>query len=225
MLFQRVGFNPSSNNPSSQVQPWEDTGTVSVLHKTSIIGIAGGSASGKSTFAEALRQALSKVSPVRTVEVFHTDSYFTHDKERGPVIVSASAGEVQFDCNHPDSADNARLLSDLNARTSGPDAPEIVILEGLMVLHRDDLREILDLRLFIELDADVRALRRLLRSMKNGQEPPGIIAYYQECARVGHARYVEPSRAHADFVLRGDADFARLAPLVASMAEKAVEGT
>ena len=154
------------------------------------------------------------------MEVFHTDTYFTRDTEHGPVFLSPSAGVIQFDCNHPNSADNARLLADLNARTSAPDAPAIIILEGLMVLHRTDLREILDLRLFIDLEADVRALRRLLRSMKNGQEPPYIIAYYQECARVGHVQYVEPSRTHADFILRGDADFSRLAPLVAAMAER-----
>ena len=67
------------------------------------------------------------------------------------------------------------------------------------------------------LDADVRALRRLLRDMagaRGNTDPRFIVDYYRECARVGHALYVEPSRVHADMILRGDADFARLAPLV-----------
>jgi uridine kinase len=188
-----------------------------MIHTTPIIGIAGGSASGKSTFAEALTKALSHGESTCLVEVFHTDTYFHHDKLRGPSFWSTSAGEEQFDCNHPESADNARLLADLQTRATAPDAPQVIIIEGLMVLHVPTIRESMDLKLFIELDADERALRRLLRNMNRGQEPSSIAAYYRECARVGHARYVEPSRIYADFIIRGDADFAQLSLWVATM--------
>ena len=190
-----------------------------MIRRTLIIGIAGGSASGKSTFAASLVQTLSQINSSCTVEVFHTDTYFYHDKLRGPTFWSASASEEQFDCNHPESADNARLLADVRARAAATDAPQVILIEGLMVLHEPTIREWLDLRLFIELDADERALRRLLRNMSKGQEPTAIATYYRECARVGHARYVEPSRVHADFVMRGDADFTRLSRLVAEVVE------
>ena len=88
-----------------------------------------------------------------------------------------------------------------------------------MVLHEPLLRERCQLRLFIQLDADARALRRMLRNMKNGPvnaDPEFIAAYYLESARAGHARYIEPSRVYADLTLRGDADFDRVAPIVAA---------
>lgn len=188
--------------------------------KTSlVVGIAGGSASGKTTFAAALSQTLQEKYGLR-VEVFGMDRYFWRDKERGPTFVSPSTGEEHFNANHPDSADNARLLADLTARQSAEDAPDVFIVEGLMALHVPMIRERLDLRLFMELDTDERALRRLVRGLRGERgntDPTFIVAYYRECARVGHALYVEPSRVHADLILRGDADSARTAPLVAAV--------
>ncbi len=184
-----------------------------------ILGIAGGSASGKSTFAAALEGALTAGEPPLRVEMVGMDRYFYRDTERGPSFVSPSTGETMPDNNHAESADNARLVVDLDARRAAPDAPDVLIVEGLMTLHLPEIRNRLDLRLFIELDADERALRRLLRNLKIGDpnSAPGIIRYYRECARVGHARYVEPSRVFADLILRGDADFARTAPPIAEI--------
>jgi uridine kinase len=108
---------------------------------------------------------------------------------------------------------------DLDARASAADAPDVIVVEGLMVLHHASIRERLALRVFVELDADERALRRMLRNMANGHDPGGIATYYRECARVGHAAYVEPSRVHADLILRGDADPARVVPMVAAVVE------
>jgi uridine kinase len=85
-----------------------------------------------------------------------------------------------------------------------------------MVLHAPEIRELLDLRVFVELDADLRALRRMLRNMERGQEPKFIAEYYIESARVGHERFVEPSKLYADFILRGDTDFERAANLLAA---------
>lgn len=196
-----------------------------MLHHSLVIGIAGGSASGKSTFADALSQAFSGANPPAQVEVFHTDAYAHRDKRHGPVFVSASTGGEQFDWNHPDAIENARLLAEMEARAAAPDAPDVIVVEGLMVLHEPAVRQRLDLRLFIELDADERALRRLLRNVGRGQEPSFIASYYRESARVGHARFVEPSRIHADFIIRGDADFGRLASLAVGMAASLNEYT
>jgi uridine kinase len=75
----------------------------------------------------------------------------------------------------------------------------------------------MDLRLFIELDADERALRRLLRDMKGERgfsDPAHIAAYYLECAREGHTHYIEPSRKYADLIVRGDAQWERIRPML-----------
>lgn len=184
------------------------------------IGIAGGSAAGKSTFAGALTQALL-AQGTTAVEVLSMDRYFKRGQladGSGPTFVSPSTGQESFNANHPDSADNERLAADIDTRRGADDAPGALIVEGLMALHVPLIRDRLDLRLFIELDADVRALRRLLRSLnssKGNADPAAIASYYEECARVGHALYVEPSRVHADLILRGDGDFARTASLVA----------
>ena len=185
-----------------------------------LAGIAGGSASGKTTFTNALSRALQENTPPRTVAVIGMDRYFYRDAPGGPRFVSPSTGAEMPDNNHPNSADNARLMADLEAQRTAPDAPAVILLEGLMTLHLPELRAMLDLRIFLELDADLRALRRLLRDMQGGRgstDPHLISTYYRECARVGHAGYVEPSRVHADLILRGDSDFARTVPFVADI--------
>ena len=183
-----------------------------------VVGIAGGSASGKTTFTAALMETLRQSYPRLRVELMGMDKYFYRGTAPGPRFVSPTSGEELPDNNHPDSADNARLVADLDIRIAAADAPHILIVEGLMALHVEEIRQRLDLRVFIELEADMRALRRLLRDMNGGRgsaDPKWIATYYQECARVGHKAYVEPSRVYADLILRGDADFARVAPLLA----------
>lgn len=187
--------------------------------KSVVVGIAGGSASGKTTFTGTLQRLLTSGERPLQVEVMGMDRYFYRGAPGGPLFVSPSTGETLPNNNDPNSADNARLVVDLEARRAAPDAPDVILLEGLMTLHIPEIRDLLDLRLFVELDADVRALRRLLRDMNGGRgntDPQWIATYYRECARVGHNAYVEPSRAHADLILRGDADFDRTAPLIAA---------
>jgi uridine kinase len=183
-----------------------------------VVGIAGGSASGKTTFTAALAAELESGAPPLRVEVLHMDQYALADRTSGPQFRFSLTGEFVFNMNHPDAFEIDRLLGDIEARAAGVDRPDVVIIEGLMVLHDAALLDRLDLRLFLELDADQRALRRMLRDLAGGRgsrDPRFIAGYYQESARIGHALYVEPSRLHADLILRGDSDFARVAPMVA----------
>lgn len=192
-----------------------------MAQRSFIVGIAGGSASGKTTLALALQEALQK-QPARSTVIFHTDHYFTRDKSIGPTFISPSTGTEQFNCNHPDAVNTVRLMEDLRACVEGEEAPAIVLIEGLMVLHELRTRSLLDLRLFVELDADERALRRMLRDMKRHRgsaDPEFIATYYRECARVGHAQYVEPSRVSADLILRGDSDLTRTVPMLCAVIE------
>lgn len=177
-----------------------------------LVGIAGGSASGKTTFTHILADRLRSETYALKVDVFGMDKYFYRGTAPGPVFTSPSTGELLPNNNHPNSADNARLIEDLDELRNSKNRPDVILLEGLMILHIEEIRNRCDLRIFMELDADIRALRRLLRDMKGsrGSTDPNFIAtYYIECARVGHALYVEPSRVYADLILRGDADFHR----------------
>ena len=186
-----------------------------------IVGIAGGSASGKSTLTAALRQSLEGGTPPLRVATLGSDYYFRWREPDGPQVTLPS-GEVHFDCNVPATVDTPRLASALDALAHGPDAPDVVLLEGLLVLHEAEIRRRLDLRLFVELGADVRALRRLVRDLGPAAEVDltkgqWIADYYCASARAGHGRYVEPSRVHADLIVRGDADCARTTALLAAV--------
>lgn len=186
-----------------------------------VVGIAGGSASGKSRFADILVQALAQGHPPLRAQVIASDHYFRHQDPEAPKVALPN-GEEYFDYNRPDSVDNARLAADLDRLCQEKDAPEVLIVEGLMILYVPMIRDRLDLRLFIELEADERALRRLVRNLGSAdvvdlEKGRWIADYYCASARVGHIRYVEPSRVYADLILRGDADFGRVAPMVAAV--------
>lgn len=189
------------------------------MPKPVLVGIGGGSASGKTTVTAALRATLEAAG--YSVGVVACDAHMYRDIERGPALVLEANGERMFDCNRPESVDWEGALLEIDERLR--DEPDVLLVEGMMVLLIESVRERLDLRLFVELDADERALRRLLRDMANprGLVDPALIAgYYRQSARDGHYHYVEPSRVYADLILRGDADPARLQPLLRAAVEQ-----
>jgi uridine kinase len=189
-----------------------------------VVGIAGGSASGKSTLAAALAAALEREGTA--VISIMADRYMRRERPGAPTFLSPSTGVEMFNANHPESVDWAQLLSDLDARLAAVERDSVVLVEGLMVLHQPRMRERLGLRLFVELDADERALRRLLRDMsgvRGSRDPQFIATYYRECARVGHAQYVEPSRVHADLIIRGDAPWERVEPLLLAAIDRLMQ--
>lgn len=184
-----------------------------------IVGIAGGSASGKTTFTSVLSRELEKYSHEFAVEAIGMDKYFFRGASGGPRFLSPSSGEELPDNNHPDSADNNRLAADLDKFRNECRTSRVILLEGLMTLHVEEIRKRLDLKIFIELESDIRALRRLIRDMGGGrgnQDPRWISNYYIECARTGHNAYVEPSKVYSDFIVRGDADFERTARMISA---------
>jgi uridine kinase len=186
-----------------------------------VVGIAGGSASGKSTLASALAAALQRLHQHRVI-ILTTDRYMQNDRSRGPTFFSQATGTQMFDANHPDAIAWDHVLRDLDDLLQQADGPEIILVEGHLILHEPAVRERLDVRFFVDLDADERALRRLLRDMQGGRanrDPNFIATYYRESARVGHTRYIEPSRVHADLIVRGDAVWERIEPFLVAIVE------
>jgi uridine kinase len=187
------------------------------MTRTIVVGIAGGSASGKSTITTALAEALRAHHQVTAVSA---DRYMLRDRPDAPMFFSPSMGKEMFDANHPNSIVWEKLNHDLDTLLQQDDRPEILLMEGHLLFTNPELRERLDLRIFVELDADERALRRLIRDLTNGRsngDPVFIANYYRECARVGHARYIEPSRVYADLIIRGDAVAERIIPMLAAV--------
>jgi uridine kinase len=144
------------------------------------------------------------------------------DRSHGPTFFSQATGTHMFDANHPDAIVWDHMLRDLDELLQQTDGPEVILVEGHLLFHEPTVRNRLDIRLFVELDADERALRRLLRDMQGGRanrDPNFIATYYRESARVGHMRYIEPSRVHADLIVRGDAVWERVEPLLVAIIE------
>lgn len=161
-----------------------------------VVGIAGGSASGKSTLACELRDRLKELNVV----LLHADSYYQNPV---PTTIAPFTGKEYPDFNHPDSLDWARLVADLDAAV-GREGVEAVIVEGILVLHMECIRQRLDLKLFVDCRADERVLRRLKRYHEwMGVSYEELAAVYLDSVRYRHDEFVEPSRWYADLVVNG----------------------
>ena len=178
------------------------------------VGIMGGSASGKTTFAKALAEALAAFSPV----VLNQDSYFRDwseysDAERQRVITA----------NHPDAVLWDALITDitkLRARdaiafpTPGTRAAQrgdektsvqpsdVVIVEGHLIFWSEDLRDLMDIKLFLDVDAHERVLRRMLRDVaQRGGDLEWAINWYRRDVLPNFPVYTEPCKQYADLVI------------------------
>ena len=160
-----------------------------------MIGIGGGSAAGKTTLARRLAAGLAPL----TVEIIGQDRFFKPAPEL-PAYPSPTRPRPWPDYNRPDSFYLEKLL-DACRSLAGMD---VVILEGILVLHYPELRRLMTLRLYIEADADERIVRRIRRNLQAGMDLDDIADYYLESVRYQHLRYNAPTRHHADLVLSGN---------------------
>ena len=165
------------------------------MKKAYVIGIAGGSASGKSTFAKKLKNALEGLD-VREIPM---DTYFKPTEER-QIVEAPITGKDYRDDNHPSSFDFPKLKQDLTAAVEGS---QVVIIEGLLTLWDQEIAEQFDLRLFVDCRPDERIVRRLRRNMEWGLTFDDISNVYLDLVRYRHDEYVEPSKWRADLILNG----------------------
>ena len=170
-----------------------------VNRKSYVVGIAGGSASGKTTFANTL---VKELHPVK-VKVFHMDEYFKVPEQR-PQSAAPVSGKIYMDDNHPLTMDLPQLAIDLEREIDRSDV-QVIIVEGLLTLWDDIIMKYLDLKLFVDCRADERIVRRLKRNMRWNQTFDQIAEVYLDLVRYRHDEFVEPSRWRADFILNGSA--------------------
>ncbi len=178
-----------------------------------VVGVAGGTGSGKTTVAERLA---GLVGPDR-LSLVKLDAYY-RDRANLPF-----EERVVIDYDHPDAFDWPLLLEHVRALCAGyaVDAPvydfslhirspetnrvnpaRIVVVEGILVLYEAELREIFDLRVFVDTDADVRLLRRIQRDVaERGRTIDSVMSQYLATVRPGHLQFVEPSKRYADVIV------------------------
>ena len=166
------------------------------MSKPYIIGIAGCTQSGKSTFTRKLEQSFSGIE----IKVFHIDDYHK-PKDIQPLAISPVTGVEYIDFNQPVSFDLPQLRADLqaeiNANTVG-----IIIVEGTLILYDEAILPLLDLKLYVDAKAEERAERYVgLYSQYHGHD--FIKNSYAELIRYRMEEYVEPTKWRAEVIISG----------------------
>lgn len=166
------------------------------MKKVFAVGIAGGSASGKSSLCDRLENQLENYNK----KVIHMDDYFKPEEER-PYSKSPVMETMYVDDNHPETIDLKQLHNDLKEALYGD--YDLIIIEGLLVLWDEEILSALDLKLFVDCRADERIVRRLRRNMNWGLTFDEITNVYLDLVRYRHEEYVEPTKWRADMILNG----------------------
>ncbi len=177
------------------------------------LGIAGGTGSGKSTVAEKIVAAL----PADSVGIIDHDGYY---RDRPDLDLAA---RTQLNYDHPDALDNDLLAEHLAALRAGRevDIPiydfkeharskearrleprRIIIVEGILVFVEERVRQQLDVKVFVDTDADIRVFRRIRRDIEQrGRSFQSIREQYYKTVRPMHLQFVEPSKRWADVII------------------------
>ncbi len=178
------------------------------------IGIMGGSASGKTTFASALAEQLTELLPV----VLNQDSYFRDWSE-----YSEAERERVITANHPDAVLWDALVADIKKLREGDaitkptpgtraaqrdekkasvQPSKVVIVEGHLIFWSEDLRDLMDIKLFLDVDAHERVLRRMLRDVaQRGGDLEWAINWYRRDVLPNFPVYTEPCKQYADLII------------------------
>ena len=178
-----------------------------------VIGIAGGTGSGKTTIARAIAKAL----PQEHVAMLEHDWYYRDRPDLSP----AERAQLNFD--HPDSLETSLLCDHLRALREGKavevpgydfvthgrkkettrvEPKPVIIVEGILVFVEETLRELMNVKIFVDTDADIRLMRRIRRDIEQrGRTFQSIREQYYKTVRPMHLAFVEPSKRWADVLI------------------------
>ncbi len=200
---------PSNHSPNANAM----TNSSNQTPRPVIVGVAGGSGSGKTTVVDRI---VERLGPDRATCIQH-DSYYL---DRGD-LPPASREKINFD--HPDALETNLLVEHLqqllnghsvrvpiydfssHVRTTGTvraDPHGVILIEGILILVDARLRDLMDIKVFVDTDADLRVIRRMERDVSSRQRSlESVIRQYLETVRPMHLEYVEPSKRYADIVI------------------------
>lgn len=186
------------------------------LAKAYIIGIAGGSGAGKTTLINTL---VEKTGPESLVVIRH-DCYYKHH----PHLSRVERSQINYD--HPNALDTDLLTAQLKDLADGMpvEVPQydyqthlrrdltrtvlpakVIIVDGILIFTDKSLRHLMDLKIYVDADPDLRFIRRMERDIRHrGRTRQSVIDQYMETVRPMHHRFVEPCKSHADIIIPGD---------------------
>jgi len=184
-----------------------------------LVGIAGGSGAGKTTLVNAISEKLKALASIEATIVNH-DSYYKEYSH----LSKTEKDKLNFD--HPNSLDNHLFVEHLALLKQGQSvlAPvydfathsrltntiiikpsSVILVDGILLLAEPKIREILDIKIFLDTPADIRILRRLRRDInERGRTVESVINQYLATVRPMHEQFVEPSKQYADLILFGE---------------------
>lgn len=183
------------------------------MDKPLIIGITGGTGSGKSTVSKEILKFIHK----KNVVTIEQDSYY---KDQSHLSFNE---RVKTNYDHPFAFDNDLLIEHLKdllnnkpiekpiydferhtrkEETITVNPKEVIILEGILILNDEDIRNLCDIKIFVDTDSDVRVIRRITRDIKErGRTLDSVIDQYMTTVRPAHLQFVEPSKKYADIII------------------------
>ena len=186
---------------------------VMTLDKPIIIGVAGGSGSGKTTVTKSICQRF----PNKNILVIEQDYYY---KDQAHLSFEQ---RLQTNYDHPLAFDNDLLIEHVNEllqnksiekpvydykmhtrskETIHVEPQQVIILEGILILEDPALVELMDIKVFVDTDSDLRIIRRLLRDIKErGRSLDSVIHQYINDVRPAHLQFVEPTKRYADIII------------------------
>lgn len=179
---------------------------------TMIIGIAGGTGSGKTTLTQRLKERFGG-----NVSVLYHDNYYkAHDD-----MPYEERTKLNYD--HPDAFDTERLVRDIETLRRGGTIrcpvydyaahnrsnetlevrpTKVILVEGILIFQSQALRQLMDIKIFVDTDADERILRRILRDVKKrGRSLDGVVSQYLTTVKPMHEQFVEPSKRYSDIIV------------------------
>ena len=183
------------------------------MEKPILIGITGGTGSGKSTIADALYSNFSK----DRITMIQQDMYY---KDQSHLSMEE---RVKTNYDHPMAFDNDLLVEHLQKLIKGEaiekprydftihnrakdtttvEPREIIIVEGILILEDERIRDLLDIKVYVDTDADIRILRRLVRDIdERGRPVESVIDQYLKMVRPMHMEFTEPTKRYADIII------------------------
>ena len=183
------------------------------MKKPILIGITGGSGSGKSTLVNELYEDFGgeNIAMVQQDAYYKDQSHLTMDER------------TKTNYDHPRAFDNTLLVEHLKALKEGKaiqkpiydftihnraketelvEPKEIIIVEGILILEDERIRDLLDIKIFVDTDADVRIIRRLLRDVEErGRTVESVVDQYLTVVRPMHTQFTEPTKKYADIII------------------------
>jgi uridine kinase len=189
------------------------TSAIATGKRPSVLGVAGGTGSGKTTVARAILDAVGE----HRIAFLEQDSYYRD------IDWQSEEELLHHNFDHPSALDNDLLVEHVTAlrdgrpaevpiydfvrhrrtdRTRRVEPRPVVLLEGILLFVEPSLRERLDFKVYVDTDADIRLIRRLGRDMtERGRSVDEVLRQYQETVRPMHLEFVEPSKRWADVIL------------------------